>query len=62
MTTIRPLYMVTVTDAICKGDLAEMKKLRAECEKHIADHGDIASLLSTLQVEIAKAEHGAKRK
>lgn len=56
MSSFRPLYAVTITDAIAKGDLEQLKKLQAEAEAHLNQYGDVATLLAALKVEIAKAE------
>ncbi|MDZ5649673.1 DUF1843 domain-containing protein [Nitrospirillum sp. BR 11828] len=51
-----PLYAVAATQAIAKGDLAQLKSLHAEAEKHLQEYGDVATVLQLLKVEIAKAE------
>jgi hypothetical protein len=51
---IHPLYAVTIHHCIAKGDLGEMKKLVAEAETHLKDHGDVSAALEALKVEIAK--------
>ncbi|MDG3444043.1 DUF1843 domain-containing protein [Nitrospirillum amazonense] len=53
-----PLYAVAATQAIAKGDLAHLKSLHAEAEKHLQEYGDVATVLQLLKVEIAKAEAG----
>jgi len=55
---IRPLYAVPIHHCIAGGDLAKMKELAAEAEKHLAEHGDVSAALEVLKVEIAKAEAG----
>jgi hypothetical protein len=50
------LYGVGIHAAIASGDLAKMKELRTEAEKHLAEHGNIAAALEVLKAEIAKAE------
>ncbi|HEX8168186.1 MAG TPA: DUF1843 domain-containing protein [Beijerinckiaceae bacterium] len=52
--------MSAITDAIVKGDVAEMKKLQKVAEDHVREHGDVATLLEHLKVEIAKAGKGGK--
>ncbi len=59
MSSFRPLYAVTITDAIAGGDLEELKKLKTEAEAHLQQYGDIQTLLAALKVEIAKAEKSA---
>ncbi|PVM88865.1 DUF1843 domain-containing protein [Caulobacter radicis] len=56
MSSFRPLYAVTITDAIATGDLDQLKKLAAEAEEHVNQYGDVATLLAALKIEIAKAE------
>ncbi|AWB08785.1 DUF1843 domain-containing protein (plasmid) [Azospirillum humicireducens] len=53
---IRMLYGGAMTEAIASGDLSKMKEAAAAAETHVAAHGDVASMLETLKVEIAKAE------
>nr|WP_173380526.1 DUF1843 domain-containing protein [Azospirillum sp. B510] len=50
------MYMATVTDAIAKGDLAQMKTLQSQAEEVLAAYGDVPTALQLLKVEIAKAE------
>ena len=52
--TPRPLYASAITDAIAHGDLKQLHELQRLAETHIKEHGDIATLLSQLKVEIAK--------
>lgn len=54
MSSFRPLYGVTITDAIAKGDLDQLKQLAAEAEEHVRQYGDIPTLLAALKIEIAK--------
>jgi hypothetical protein len=54
------LYGQTITDGIAKGDLAELQRLHAQAEAHLAEYGDIPTLLSLLKVEIAKLEGRGK--
>lgn len=53
---IRMLYGGAMTEAIASGDLSRMKDAAAAAETHVAEHGDVASMLEMLKVEIAKAE------
>ncbi|WP_434623049.1 DUF1843 domain-containing protein [Azospirillum sp. B2RO_4] len=53
---IRMLYGGAMTEAIASGDLSKMKEAAAAAETHLAQHGDVASMLQMLKVEIAKAE------
>jgi hypothetical protein len=52
----RPLYAVSIHHCIAQGDLAKMKALVAEAEKHVADHGDVSAALEVLKTEVAKLE------
>ncbi|ALG72498.1 hypothetical protein VY88_32810 [Azospirillum thiophilum] len=54
-----PMYMATITDAIAKGDLAQMKTLQSQAEEVLTAYGDIPTALQLLKVEIAKAEAAA---
>lgn len=56
MAVARPLYAVTIHHCIARGDLGEMKKLVAEAEQHLKDHGDVSASLELLRAEIAKLE------
>lgn len=49
-----PLYAAAITEAIAKGDLAQLRQLETLAETHLKEHGDIGALLSQLKVEIAK--------
>ncbi len=53
--SIKP-YGVAVTDAIASGDLARLKEAEAAAEAHLAEYGDIPTLLALLKVEIAKLQ------
>ncbi len=57
--SIKP-YGVAVTDAIASGDLARLKEAEAAAEAHLAEYGDIPTLLALLKVEIAKLEGRGK--
>ncbi len=52
------LYAAAMTEAIASGQVGEMRRLAAEAETHLAQYGDIPSLLALLKVEIAKLEGG----
>ncbi|PVM88864.1 DUF1843 domain-containing protein [Caulobacter radicis] len=54
---IKP-YGVAVTDAIASGDLSRLKEAEAAAEAHLAQYGDVKTLLALLNVEIAKLEGG----
>ncbi|MFP5512080.1 MAG: DUF1843 domain-containing protein [Alphaproteobacteria bacterium] len=56
--SIKP-YGVAISDAIVSGDLAKMKEVATAAEQHLSEHGDVASILHLLKVEIAKAEAGS---
>jgi hypothetical protein len=49
-------YGPPIYQAIAKGDIAEMKKLAANAERWLAEHGDVSAALEALKVEIARAE------
>ncbi len=53
--SIKP-YGVAVTDAIASGELARLKEAQVAAEAHLAEYGDIPTLLALLKVEIAKLE------
>jgi len=53
---VHPLYAVTIHHCIAGGDLAKMREVCAEAEKHLADHGDVSAAIESLKAEIAKAE------
>lgn len=52
-------YGVAVTEALASGELAKLKAAEQAAEAHVAQYGDVATLLALLKVEIAKLE--AKR-
>jgi Domain of unknown function (DUF1843) len=52
-----PPYGPPIQQAIAKGDLAAMKQLAAETEKHLQETGDVRAALEHLKIEIAKYEH-----
>jgi len=49
-------YGVAITQAIASGDMNQMRQVAGQAEQFLAQHGDVAKLLSLLKVEIAKAE------
>ena len=51
-----PPYGVAIQRAIASGDLAQMKALAVEAERHLAEHGDVRAALEALKIEIAKLE------
>jgi hypothetical protein len=51
-----PLYAVSIHHCIAGGNLAKMRELRAQAEKHVAEHGNVAAALEVLKSEIAKLE------
>jgi Domain of unknown function (DUF1843) len=55
-----PPYGPPIQEAIAKGDLAGMKKLAAEAERHLQQVGDVSAALEHLKIEIAKHEHKGK--
>ncbi|HEX8168185.1 MAG TPA: DUF1843 domain-containing protein [Beijerinckiaceae bacterium] len=55
------LYGPAITEAIAKGDVAEMRRLKDLAEKHVKEHGNVAAVLEHLKVEIAKAKAAGKR-
>ena len=56
-----PPYGVAVQQAIAQGDLAKMKQVAADAEKHLQQAGDVRSALEYLKIEIAKHEHKSKK-
>ncbi len=53
---MRVLYGAAMTQGIANGQLAELQRLAAEAEAHVAQYGDVPTLLALLKVEIAKLE------
>jgi len=51
------LYGVPIQQAIASGDLSRMKKIAAEAEAYLQEHGDVWAALEALKAEIAKAEY-----
>ncbi|MDX6683293.1 MAG: hypothetical protein QOG94_3332 [Solirubrobacteraceae bacterium] len=58
MASNRVLYGVPILQAKESGDLEQMRKVAAEAEQHLEEHGDVAGALEELKAEIAKAEAG----
>ena len=56
-----PPYGPPIQEAIAKGDLAKMKQLATEAERHLAQAGDVSAALEYLKIEIAKHEHKGKK-
>ncbi len=52
---IHTLYGVVIHEAIASGDLARMKEIAAQAERHINATPDIQAALTALKAEIAKA-------
>jgi Domain of unknown function (DUF1843) len=51
-----PPYGVAIHQARASGDLDEMRKVAADAEAYIAEHGDVAGALDALKAQIAKQE------
>ncbi|MEA2184050.1 MAG: hypothetical protein QOF69_3235 [Solirubrobacteraceae bacterium] len=51
-----PPYGVAIQQARAIGDIDEMRKIAAEAEEHVAEHGDVVRALEELKAEIAKME------
>jgi hypothetical protein len=58
MASNRVLYGVPILQAKESGDLEQMRKVAAEAEQHLEEHGDVAGALEELKAEIAKTEAG----
>jgi hypothetical protein len=56
-----PPYGPPIQEAIAKGDLAAMKQVAADAEKHLRQVGDVRSALAYLKIEIARLEHKGKK-
>jgi len=56
-----PPYGPPIQEAIAKGDLAAMKQVAADAEKHLQQVGDVRSALAYLKIEIARHEHKGKK-
>jgi Domain of unknown function (DUF1843) len=52
-----PPYGPPIQQAIAKGDLAAMKQVAADAERHLQQVGDVRAALEYLKIEIAKHEH-----
>jgi hypothetical protein len=52
-----PPYGPPIQEAIAKGDLAAMKQVAADAERHLQQVGDVRTALEYLKIEIAKHEH-----
>ena len=58
MASNRVLYGVPIHQAKESGDLEQMRKVAAEAEQHLKEHGDVAGALKELKAEIARVEGG----
>jgi hypothetical protein len=52
-------YGPPIQDAIARGDIAAMKALVGEAERHLREHGDVRHALEVLKLEIARREGAA---
>jgi hypothetical protein len=52
----RQLYAVPIHECAASGDLAAMKKMAAEAEQYVSQHGNVSAALEVLKMEIAKLE------
>ena len=52
---VRP-YGTAIHQAIAGGDLAKMKAVAAEAERHLHEYGNVSAALEGLKIEIAKLE------
>lgn len=50
------MYGVVINASIATGDLENMKRVKADAEKWLSDHGDVRGALAVLNAEIAKRE------
>jgi HPt (histidine-containing phosphotransfer) domain-containing protein len=50
------LYAVTIHNSAASGRLREMKRVAAQAEQHLKNHGDVSAALEALKIEIAKLE------
>jgi hypothetical protein len=55
-----PPYGVAIQQARESGDLDKMRKVAADAEAYLAEHGDVPGALKALKSEIAKLEGGRK--
>ena len=53
---IIPIYGVVIQDAVASGDLARMREVAQEAEKHLREQDDVRAALEALKEEIAKLE------
>jgi hypothetical protein len=51
-----PPYGVAIQQARQSGDIDEMRKVAAEAEAYIEEHGDVAGALEELKAKIAEEE------
>jgi Domain of unknown function (DUF1843) len=56
-----PPYGTGIQEAIARGDLAAMKQVAADAERHLKETGDVRAALEYLKIEIAKLEHKGKK-
>jgi uncharacterized protein DUF1843 len=49
-------YGVAIQEAVASGDLQKMKAAAKAAEEHLQEHGNVASALEALKLEIAKHE------
>jgi len=50
-------YGPAIQEAVAQGDLAKMKQLAADTERHLQQVGEVRAALEFLKIEIAKHEH-----
>jgi hypothetical protein len=50
-------YGPPIQQAIAKGDLAQMRQVAADAERHLQQVGDVRTALEYLKIEIAKLSH-----
>lgn len=51
-----PPYGVAIQQAVASGDLITMKRVAAEAETYLKEHGDVAAALEALRAEISRHE------
>jgi hypothetical protein len=49
-------YGVAIQQAVASGNLKDMKAMVKVAEQHLKEHGDVASALAVLRIEIAKLQ------
>jgi uncharacterized protein DUF1843 len=54
-------YGPAIQEAVASGDLKKMKAVAKAAEEHLHQHGNVASALEALKVEISRAEKKAYR-